>query len=180
MYKYIATIFFFISTSAGAGLFGPDSHEECKFERIKECGDNLYCSRLAVELCDKEFPYKKTSDWELFKSGSLDIDTKFVPHPIDHYVRVVITNTELISGPKTETMSFYRSMDFNNNNIYSSETTIFQYMQKDRERYGDFIRDLNNETMCEYLNTVCSYIISGATYEIYHAKRERKAKGWFD
>ena len=46
--------------------FGPDNYAECTFEKVKECGENKACARLAYEVCDKDFPLEEVGDWEFF------------------------------------------------------------------------------------------------------------------
>lgn len=129
---------------------------------------------MAVDLCETDFPYQKSGDWVLYESGTLSSNTQFTPEPVNFYVKIVLKNNNLVTGPKTVSLTLIKSESSKGDRRDDFLKLPIKDFVDRYEPFEVYLQWFDNGEG-EY-----SAIRSGTTYEIYRAKRERKAKGWFD
>ena len=88
----IATSFMLPIQSA---WFGPDNYEECKYEKIKDCGGNGQCSSAAYSLCNKEFPFE-IGEWKKITwDDHADSSGKIRVVGSDFHIKICFQNNDL-------------------------------------------------------------------------------------
>lgn len=156
--KFFFAILTFISFAhpAQSAWFGPDNYEECSYEKVKDCNGDKNCASVALNLCDKEFPFKlgkwKRFAWEEYSNANNEI-------------RIV--------GMDFETKLCLTNMKFN----LEENCRRFEYDTKIAFRKFT-MQEIATMTAGHiiFLNNTKSDFLEGTTYIAYRAERKRIEK----